>query len=186
VVLINLLPSGFISKLDGRRARQRAHYHAHKNDPEFQRRNRERCKAYADRTREQQLRRYAEYRETHKDDPAYKTKARERSARWRDADPERARKASTDGTWKWRAEPRAKFFDMYGHACALCGFTDKRALSLDHIRGGGSREYKTCGPMAPYVRATREHQPDEFRTLCMNCQFITASEQRRARKAVKS
>lgn len=56
-------------------------------------------------------------------------------------------------------------------ACVRCGFSDARALSIDHIDGGGKqaeRQRKT----SIYSWLKRRGFPEGLQTLCMNCQFI--------------
>lgn len=67
---------------------------------------------------------------------------------------------------------REKLFAMYGSVCALCNFSDRRALSLDHINQGGTHERKQIGAKASLRKAANVFRPDLYRTLCMNCQFI--------------
>lgn len=65
-------------------------------------------------------------------------------------------------------------------ACSRCGFDDIRALSLDHINGGGSalaREAKknhkrVLSGQALYRTLYLLGFPAGFQTLCMNCKFI--------------
>lgn len=65
---------------------------------------------------------------------------------------------------------------MYGEVCALCGFADKRVLTLDHVLHNGAEERRTIKQGGIYRRALGEYRPDEYRTLCMNCQFISRME----------
>jgi hypothetical protein len=66
-------------------------------------------------------------------------------------------------------DKKHKFFEMYGTSCECCGETTYEFLTLDHKlgqrKGTGGRE----GTYNAYVRAIKEYKPDEFRTLCMNC-----------------
>lgn len=56
-------------------------------------------------------------------------------------------------------------------SCAYCGFSDVRALSIDHLDGGGSKERRIHrGNFYGYLVA--HDYPDGFQVLCMNCQFI--------------
>jgi len=73
---------------------------------------------------------------------------------------------------KAKARQREKLFEMYGHECAICGFTDKRALTLDHKLNNGAEERKLLGERGVYRRAKSRHLPGEYQILCMNCQFI--------------
>lgn len=48
---------------------------------------------------------------------------------------------------------RQKLFSIYGEKCALCGFSDIRALTLDHLLNNGAKERKELGERGPYYRA---------------------------------
>ena len=58
--------------------------------------------------------------------------------------------------------------------CKKCGFNDIRALTIDHINGGGSshrRELRAKG-WNFYSKLIKDGYPDDYQVLCMNCQFI--------------
>lgn len=93
---------------------------------------------------------------------------RERMREYRAKDPEKYAKQSREA----KKRQRKKIFDLYGHKCNLCGFTDKRALTLDHIKNNGSEERRELGERGVYSRALEKYRPNEYRILCMNCQFI--------------
>ena len=60
-------------------------------------------------------------------------------------------------------------------ACVLCGFDNLKALSIDHINGGGLKHRRELGIDSGsnfYVWLEKENLPEGFRTLCMNCQYI--------------
>lgn len=80
---------------------------------------------------------------------------------------------------KAHTKERETLFDMYGHVCVSCGFSDKRALTLDHKLNNGSSERTELGMRGVYRRAKAEYRPDEYQTLCMNCQFIKRVEAKR-------
>lgn len=63
-------------------------------------------------------------------------------------------------------------------ACVKCGFNDIRALSIDHISGGGTwgRKEKQHGGNNFYSWLVRNGFPVGYQTLCMNCQWIKRSE----------
>ncbi len=56
-------------------------------------------------------------------------------------------------------------------ACVLCGFEDVRALSIDHINGGGT-EHRRQIHKNMYRWLVDNNYPKGYQTLCMNCQFI--------------
>lgn len=78
------------------------------------------------------------------------------------------------------ADTRYLLLEKYGGeppSCARCGFADVRALTLDHVNGGGSAERKALGNGAPfYRRLLREPRRRDLQVLCMNCQWIKRAE----------
>jgi len=70
------------------------------------------------------------------------------------------------------ARTRAALLDLYGHCCAVCGFSDKRALTLDHKKNNGNEERRQIGERGVYRKALVERSTDDYQILCMNCQFI--------------
>lgn len=97
-----------------------------------------------------------------------RARKRENMRRYRAERPERYAEQSR----KSKNKLKSTLFDMYGHDCALCGFDDKRALTLDHIKNNGNLERKELGERGVYYKARDNYLPDEYRILCMNCQFI--------------
>ena len=53
-----------------------------------------------------------------------------------------------------------------------------RALSIDHIKGGGNRHRDKLGNdgSGVYRWLKKENYPTGYQVLCMNCQFIKKSE----------
>jgi hypothetical protein len=90
----------------------------------------------------------------------------------RQENPDLHRKQSRDA----KARLKAVLFDMYGHTCVRCGFDDKRALTLDHKLNNGNKERELLGERGVYRKAKNTYLPDEYQTLCMNCQFIKRCE----------
>jgi len=64
--------------------------------------------------------------------------------------------------------------------CIHCGFSDIRALSIDHINGNGAEERRTRVRSSlgrnVYEWLKRQNYPEGYQTLCMNCQWIKRSE----------
>ncbi len=58
--------------------------------------------------------------------------------------------------------------------CVKCGFSDIRALSIDHINGGGrkhAQELRKVGTIF-YRWLIKNNFPEGFQVLCMNCNYI--------------
>ena len=76
-------------------------------------------------------------------------------------------------------ELKIKVLTHYGNgkcACVKCGFDDIRALSIDHIGGGGREHMRNAKIGNMYLWLWKQNFPDGYQTLCMNCQFIKSSQ----------
>lgn len=64
-------------------------------------------------------------------------------------------------------------FSAYGNICKKCGFSDLRALCLDHVNGDGKIERKSKErPYSRLLRIIKEDFPDRYQLLCANCNMI--------------
>lgn len=78
---------------------------------------------------------------------------------------------------------KAEVLTYYGEGnlvCVRCGFRDIRALSIDHIDGGGNQHRKKIGigaGLSFYKWLKDAGYPGGYQTLCMNCQIIKKCEQ---------
>ena len=75
-------------------------------------------------------------------------------------------------------ELKHEVFSQYcdeGVKCKRCGFSDLRALTIDHIDGNGNQHRKSIGRNSGctfYRWLKQQAYPEGFQVLCMNCQFI--------------
>lgn len=54
-----------------------------------------------------------------------------------------------------------------------CGFSDIRALQVDHIDNGGTTEQREIGNKRIFYKILRmEHPEGEYQVKCVNCNFI--------------
>ena len=100
--------------------------------------------------------------------PGYKTCSfcRERIQKWADSHKE-LRKSTGQ---KHRAGLRRQVFDRYGRVCVCCGIDVEGFLTIDHIEGNGNKHRKEIGGgNVFYAWLIRNGFPDEYRTLCYNC-----------------
>lgn len=72
---------------------------------------------------------------------------------------------------------RDELISVMGGKCLKCGFLDKRALQIDHVHGGGSKERNLAGPSF-YSRVLKSYlkNEDKYQLLCANCNFIKRDE----------
>lgn len=63
-------------------------------------------------------------------------------------------------------------YDKLGHVCCRCGFSDKRALQIDHVNGGGNRELKEVRNNATYLQKVIKDTEGTYQILCANCNWI--------------
>jgi len=68
--------------------------------------------------------------------------------------------------------------NYYGNICAKCGFSDIRALQLDHINNNGAEERMAVGGSKKfsgwnfYKWIVDNNYPEGYQTLCANCNMI--------------
>lgn len=77
---------------------------------------------------------------------------------------------------------RMAILQKLGNKCVRCGFSDLRAIQIDHVFGGGSQESRQG-----YVKMYRKilNNSDGYQLLCANCNAIKRlenNEHPRARK----
>lgn len=93
-----------------------------------------------------------------------RSKARERMARWRSV-PENA------AILKRRQQQLSReIIAAYGNACACCGEMRFEFLTIDHINGGGRAHVAQIKNFYSWLKRNSFPQ-EEFRCLCMNCNF---------------
>jgi hypothetical protein len=81
---------------------------------------------------------------------------------------------------------RMRIFELLGAKCVRCGFNDVRALQIDHINGGGTKEIKKIGGVNSkyykYIIKKIESGSKDYQILCANCNWIKRSENNENRK----
>lgn len=70
---------------------------------------------------------------------------------------------------------RAAVLEALGGKCLRCGFNDRRALQIDHVNGGGSKERKEKGfkqEFHKHVLNSFIKGENRYQLLCANCNWI--------------
>jgi hypothetical protein len=73
------------------------------------------------------------------------------------------------------AKRRVEIIRLLGGKCVKCGFSDIRALQIDHLNGGGCKEYQAARNSYDYYRKILEKVKagsKEYQVLCANCNTI--------------
>lgn len=148
------------------------------------------------------LARHAEYKskwakaKRAEDIDAARKKAAAYMREWRAKNPDAARRISRKGSANYiannpatrrksardyNARRRAETIAFYGGACVRCGFSDVRALHIDHIDGGGKKE-RDAGRHGLFElwKITRDDPlmaRSTFQLLCANCNSIKRHEE---------
>lgn len=98
---------------------------------------------------------------------------------------EKLQKAKERG---WLA--KFKVLEYYGGgkcACVRCSYDDIRALTIDHINGGGQKQRKESRVIPSgthfYSYLIKQNYPKGFQTLCTNCQRIKQFENKEWRQS---
>jgi len=84
---------------------------------------------------------------------------------------------SKDYSKQARIEKRNFILKSMGNKCIKCGFTDVRALQIDHINGGGTKEKQEIGEGVPFYNYLIELiklniWQKGYQILCANCNSI--------------
>lgn len=116
--------------------------------------------------------------------PEYDKNVREYKRGWEEANPKKCAEYAKKFRVKYRETInlrsrernkaiRALILSEYGHACACCGTNEKEFLTIDHINGGGNKHRKEIGGTGKFYRWLIKNRfpKEDFRLLCMNCNF---------------
>ena len=80
-----------------------------------------------------------------------------------------ARRASVK---KYGDKLRKAVIELLGGHCIQCGFSDVRALQVDHINGGGSKERKNGISNGRMLMLDVMKTEGKYQLLCANCNWI--------------
>lgn len=120
---------------------------------------------------------------------------RDAARRWRKNNPEKVKQQkaayyvrNADVLKVWRAPGnlarsralRLRVLMLFGGKCQYCGFSDPRALQVDHKNGGGNQERKILkGTSSRYKQVLAD--PTRYQLLCANCNWIKREEEQEYR-----
>ena len=73
---------------------------------------------------------------------------------------------------------RLEILALLGNKCVRCGFSDPRALQVDHINGNGNKQiekFTTCSYYRFVLNQLKAGSKD-YQLLCANCNWIKRCE----------
>lgn len=80
----------------------------------------------------------------------------------------------------YNAQYRLQAIALLGGVCTVCGYSDTRALQIDHVFGDGHLERPAKrtqpGPASVYIAVIRQKEPGRYQLLCANCHVIKTRE----------
>lgn len=71
---------------------------------------------------------------------------------------------------KYKLKMRNAVLDKFGRICKHCGFSDVRALQVDHVFGDGFIDRKLYS--GPNYKRVIEDVDGKYQLLCANCNWI--------------
>jgi len=80
-----------------------------------------------------------------------------------------------------REEARRKAIEHLGSCCKRCGFSDLRALQIDHVFGGGTKHVRSTSWKVRYAEVLTD-TTGKYQLLCANCNWIKKAENNENRK----
>jgi hypothetical protein len=93
--------------------------------------------------------------------------------RWKPAKrPTKERRKANLLAWKMGA------FKHLGGVCVHCGFSDIRALQIDHVNGGGCKEARLGLITTIKYKAVMTDKTGKYQLLCANCNWIKNHERK--------
>lgn len=140
-----------------KKERDRAYYHQHKNEPEYIAKRRAHRRNYYNKNKEKAVASAYEYRNSHK---------------------EEFKRYSRKSMRKLYEKRKDMVFELLGSSCSRCGFSDKRALQIDHINGNGKQDKKKYSSNSYYLGHILKVNGQGYQILCANCNWIKRHEQR--------
>lgn len=121
---------------------------------------------------------------------AHPERVRERNARYRASEAGKRRileyrRQQTESNRSYSKASHRKYRDavleLLGGVCKRCGFSDSRALQVDHVYGDGNKERVACRNSRSLL-AKILYSPERYQLLCANCNWIKREENNEVRK----
>ena len=110
-------------------------------------------------------------------DPLYRKRENFLKRERRKKNPEKYRQYYKNYVAQYIKKLRKKVLDKFGNKCVKCSFSDWRALQIDHVNGGGSKETRSINSANYYLKVLRDRL-GKYQLLCANCNWIKRYEKK--------
>lgn len=97
-------------------------------------------------------------------------------------DEKSAKEKSKEYQKNWGRQQRIKLIEQLGGVCVRCGFSDFRALQIDHVNGGGLKDIRSFTGPRTYYKLVQKTNIGQYQLLCANCNWIKRYENNENRK----
>lgn len=100
---------------------------------------------------------------------------------------ERGKITSKKSQDAWYARTKGAIFGALGCMCNKCGFSDMRALQIDHINGDGAKHRAETGAANSYYASILKSilaGEKKYQILCANCNWIKKEENNEKRPII--
>lgn len=101
------------------------------------------------------------------------------SKEWKKNHPKRMSEIHSRAAREYYRRHRDAVLEKLGGKCARCGIDDRRVLCIDHVHGGGTKEFRELGA-AKLMKKVLDDENGEYQILCHNCNWIKRYENREA------
>jgi len=84
-------------------------------------------------------------------------------------------KTNAEKCKQYKARVKKECLELYDSRCGVCGFSDPRALQIDHRQGDPDKADRAYGRGSTglYIAIlTGKRSKDDFQCLCANCNTI--------------
>lgn len=105
-----------------------------------------------------------------------KEKIAKQTKEYHDNHPDLYRKSARKSMGRLYDRRRSAILELLGGTCNKCGFSDERALQIDHVNGGGRDDKARFSSTSIYYKHILEVEGKGYQLLCANCNWIKRHE----------
>jgi hypothetical protein len=112
----------------------------------------------------------------------HKSENLKRIKKWREQNKEQTKINNAKSAYKRIRETRIEILNLLGNKCSICGYSDPRALQIDHVNGGGRKELRKFSNYfihLKFVLTQIKAGSKDYQLLCANHNAIKRYENER-------